>query len=56
MRYRLMGLAGAIAVCFGFTGCTATQNYSVRSFQGPLPMEDYRWVNPDSYGVPISPR
>lgn len=42
------------------TGCTSTQNsmqaYSIRSYQGPLPMADYEYVNPEAYGVPAAPR
>jgi hypothetical protein len=36
------------------TGCAAVQNYSLRSYQGPLPMQDYRYVNAEAYGVPAA--
>lgn len=44
------------AVCFVLTGCTSVQNYSLRSYQGPLPMEDYRFINAETYGVPLTPQ
>jgi hypothetical protein len=59
MRKKLFGL---FAVCiFGpafLSGCTSSHNsvqsYSIRSYQGPLPMNDYRYINPESYGVPAA--
>jgi hypothetical protein len=45
------------AVLLGvFAGCTATTNYSLRSYQGPLPLEDYRFVNVHTYGAPVTGR
>lgn len=38
------------------TGCNAIKNYSIRSYQGPLPLEDYRYMHEESYGVPLSLR
>lgn len=56
MRKNLFGIAGLMLVCTLLTGCTAVQNYSIRSYQGPLPMADYQNVHMESYGVPVSPR
>ena len=60
MRKLLLGILGVVAVCGAFTGCTSPDNdmraYSVRSYQGPLPMEDLRRINPETYGVPVTPR
>jgi len=48
----LLGLFAAAVFCSFLTGCNAVQNYSLQSYQGPLPMSDYRYVIPDAYGVP----
>ena len=60
MRKIVLGMFALIAVCSTLTGCTspdnAMRNYSINSYQGPLPMDDYRKVNPESYGVPVTPR
>ena len=46
-----------LAVVVGFsTGCNSVKNYSIRSYQGPLPLEDYRYVHDETYGVPLSLR
>jgi hypothetical protein len=51
MRKKLFGLV-AVSICCGFlVGCGSVQGYSLRSYQGPLPMSDYQYVNPDSYGA-----
>lgn len=47
-------LLGVVAMVF--TGCTSVQNYSLRSYQGPLPLEDYRYINTEAYGVPTGLR
>ena len=52
MTKRLLGLAGLVFVCSVFTGCTSVKNYSIRSYQGPIPLGDYRYVDQESYGVP----
>jgi hypothetical protein len=60
MRKIVFGLFAVIAASTFLTGCTSPdndmRNYSINSYQGPLPMEDYRRVNPESYGVPVTPR
>ena len=60
MRKIVLGIFADFAACTVFTGCTSPdndmRNYSINSYQGPLPMEDYKRVNPESYGVPASPR
>ena len=56
MIKKVLGLAALLAACVALTGCTAIQNYSLRSYQGPLPIEDYRYVNPETYGVPTVSR
>ena len=46
-----------LALVAGFSiGCNAVKNYSVRSYQGPLPLEDYRYMQEETYGVPLSLR
>jgi hypothetical protein len=59
MRKIVFGLFAIIATTI-FTGCTSPdngmRNYSINSYQGPLPMDDYQRVNPESYGVPVTPR
>ncbi|MDX1950563.1 MAG: hypothetical protein SFY81_00170 [Verrucomicrobiota bacterium] len=37
--------------CFGLSGCANITDYSVTSYQGPLPMKDYDYVTVD--GKPI---
>lgn len=54
MTKRLLGLAGLVLVCSVLSGCTAVKNYSIRSYQGTIPLNDYRYVNPESYGVPAT--
>jgi hypothetical protein len=56
MKMKLFGWVLFACVTFVLTGCTAVQNYSIRSYQGPLPLEDYRYINPEAYGVPLSSR
>jgi hypothetical protein len=61
MRKKLSGIIGLIVVSSFLTGCNSTQRnsvqgYSIRSYQGPLPMADYRYVNPEAYGIPANPR
>jgi hypothetical protein len=57
---KILGILGFLAICSTFTGCTNPDNdmrsYSIRSFQGPLPLEDLRRVNPEVYGVPVDAR
>jgi len=52
MRKIFLGLFASVAFCSLLTGCNSVQGYSLRSYQGPLPMEDYRYVTPETYGVP----
>jgi hypothetical protein len=54
MRKKVLALFAGVVLCSFFTGCNAVQSYSIRSYQGPLPMADYRYVNPEAYGVPTS--
>ena len=56
MNMKFFGLLLLLSLTFILTGCTAVQNYSIRSYQGPPPLEDYRYVNPDAYGVPTAAR
>jgi hypothetical protein len=53
-------MVGALLLCGFFTGCTSPDNgmrsYSIQSYQGPMPMDDYRRINPETYGVPVQPR
>ena len=56
MIKKLLGTACVFAFVALFTGCNAVQDYSIRSYQGPVPLADYRYVNPESYGVPVEPR
>ena len=60
MTKKLLGMVAAVLLCSTFVGCTSTQNsvqgYSIRSYQGPLPMHDLQYVNAETYGVPTSPR
>ena len=56
MKKKLFGWVLLFAVSFVFTGCSAVENYSIRSYQGPMPMKDYRYVNPEAYGVPLTAR
>ena len=53
---KLFGWFLFAAVSLILTGCGTIENYSLRSYQGPLPMEDYRHINPDAYGVPVTTR
>lgn len=48
MRNKFLGILGLIGFCFILTGCNAVQGYSVRSYQGPLPMKDYQFLNSDA--------
>lgn len=56
MKKQIFALALLAVAGFILSGCTAVRNYSLRSYQGPLPMEDYRHVDPDSYGIPTTAR
>lgn len=56
MRKQVLGLLALAVLCFAFTGCSTVQNYSIRSYQGPLPMEDYPYINPEAYGLPTVAR
>jgi hypothetical protein len=60
MKLKLLGMVGALLLCGFFTGCTSPDNgmrsYSIQSYQGPMPMDDYRRINPETYGVPVQPR
>ncbi len=48
MIKKVVALLGFAAVCFVLTGCGSVQGYSVRSYQGPLPINDYQYLNQDS--------
>jgi hypothetical protein len=60
MRKIVLGIIGVAAVCGLFAGCTTPDNsmrsYSIQSYQGPMPMHDLRQINPETYGVPVTPR
>jgi len=60
MTKKLLGIAAVVLFCSLFAGCTSTQNsvqgYSIRSYQGPLPMSDLRNINAEAYGVPVTPQ
>jgi hypothetical protein len=60
MTKKLLGMVAVAVFCSALAGCTSTQSsvqgYSIRSYQGPLPMEDLRFVNAEAYGVPVNPR
>jgi hypothetical protein len=53
---KLFGWILFASVSLMLGGCSAVQNYSIKSYQGPLPMEDYRHINPEAYGVPVTTR
>jgi hypothetical protein len=48
MNKKFLGILGLLGLCFVLTGCNAIQGYSVRSYQGPLPMNDYQFLNQNS--------
>jgi hypothetical protein len=52
MIKKVVALLGLTTVCFVLTGCNAVQGYSVRSYQGPLPINDYQYLNQD--GMPAT--
>ncbi|HEV8542493.1 MAG TPA: hypothetical protein VGR78_08875 [Verrucomicrobiae bacterium] len=56
MKKLFLGLFASAAFCSLLTGCSSVQGYSLRSYQGPLPMEDYSYVSPETYGVPSALR
>jgi hypothetical protein len=57
MRMKVLAMLGFAAICLVLTGCNAVQGYSVRSYQGPLPLDDYQYINQDSsYGGAVSVR
>jgi hypothetical protein len=53
---KVLAMLGFAAICLILTGCNAVQGYSVRSYQGPLPMGDYQYLNQDAYGSAVSVR
>ena len=57
---KILGIIAVLTVCGLFTGCTnpdnAMRGYSIRSYQGPLPLGDLSRVNPEVYGVPVEAR
>jgi hypothetical protein len=56
MKMKFFGWGFFAAISMMLTGCSSIQNYSIRSYQGPLPMEDYRSINPVAYGIPVATR
>jgi hypothetical protein len=56
MKNKILATLALVGICLAFTGCNAVQGYSVRSYQGPLPMQDYQYLNQDSYGAPVAAR
>lgn len=56
MNKKMFSWALLVLVAGLFSGCTSVKNYSIRSYQGPLPLEDYKYMDEESYGVPLSLR
>jgi len=50
MRKKIVGIFGLVGLSLVLTGCNAVQGYSVRSYQGPLPINDYQFLNAESTG------
>lgn len=55
MKKNLFAWALLSVVAVLFTGCASVQDYSLRSYQGPLPMGDYQHLNADAYGATTLP-
>ena len=45
----MLAVAG---VCLSTTGCNQIRNYSVRSYQGPMPLTEYEHMDASQHGVP----
>jgi hypothetical protein len=56
MRKKLVGILGLVGLSLVLTGCNAVQGYSVRSYQGPLPMDDYQYLNASAASGAVSAR
>jgi hypothetical protein len=56
MRKKLLGFCALIGFCFLLTGCNVVQGYSVRSYQGPLPLDDYQYLNANAADAVGTPR
>jgi predicted component of type VI protein secretion system len=56
MRNKIVGLLALFGLCFVLTGCSSVQGYSVRSYQGPLPLDDFQFLNPDADPNTVSAR
>jgi len=41
---KVLGFCAALTVIFLLTGCENMKTYSVRSYQGPIPMDDEMYV------------
>lgn len=48
MRNKVLAIFGLVGFCLLLSGCSSVQGYSVRSYQGPLPMNDYQYLNQSS--------
>jgi len=60
-KFSLLACLALIALVSSLgTGCSSTQGsmqgYSIRTYQGPLPMTDYRRLNPEAYGASTATR
>ncbi len=57
---KLLGIIALAVLSTTLVGCSSTRNsvqgYSIRSYQGPLPMHDLRYVDAESYGLPVEPQ
>ena len=56
MRMKVLAMLGFAAISLILTGCNAVQGYSVRSYQGPLPLNDYQYLNQDAAASAVSAR
>lgn len=45
----------ALGAVLSFTGCDSVKDYSIRSYQGPMPMTEYQWMTAQNYGVHSAP-
>ncbi|MGV3775017.1 MAG: hypothetical protein ACO1QB_19120 [Verrucomicrobiales bacterium] len=46
-------LLALAAVCVLSSGCNAVRNYSVRSYQGPMPLSEYQFMEVTQHSVPV---
>ena len=48
---KIFGLLFICGASILLTGCSAVKNYSIRSYQGPMPLHEYQYMDTDSYGA-----